>query len=78
MDVGPGVQPIMHKTDNGGQIKKSAKSICIYSCILTEYFEAQEVAIFYLNNVFNLKVNCVLHTLKNSLAVFLHIIHTGG
>ena len=36
----------------------------------TEYFGAQEVAIFFLNNIFNLKGSCVLRTLKNSFAIF--------
>ncbi len=36
---------------------------------ITEYFGAQEVVIFFLNNIFNyLKGNCVLRTLARSLA----------
>ena len=37
---------------------------------LTECFGAQEVDIYFLNNIFNLKGNCVLRTLKNSFAIF--------
>ena len=36
----------------------------------TECFGAQEVDIYFLNNIFNLKRNCVLCTLKNSFAIF--------
>ena len=51
----------------------------IYMCMcgtftsskFTEYFGAQEVDIYFLNNIFSLKGNCVLRTLKNSFAIFL-------
>ncbi len=36
----------------------------------TECFGAQEVDVFFLNNIFDLKGNCVLRTLKNSFAIF--------
>jgi hypothetical protein len=44
--------------------------VVIVSGGTTEYFGAQEVDIFFLNNIFNLKGNCVLRTLKNSFAIF--------
>ena len=49
----------------------SAKMILI-PCVLwgTECFGAQEVDIFFLNNIFNLKGSCVLRTLKNGFAIF--------
>ena len=42
----------------------------VYIKTITEYFGAQEVDICFLNNIFNLKGNCVLRTLKNSFAIF--------
>ncbi len=45
----------------------------VYSKIIskiTECFGAQEVDIFLMNNIFYLKRNCVLRTLKISFAIF--------
>ena len=42
----------------------------IESIKFTECFGAQEVDIYFLNNIFNLKGNCVLRTLKNNFANF--------
>ena len=38
--------------------------------LVTECFGAQEVDIFFYENIFILKRNCVLRTLKNSFAIF--------
>jgi hypothetical protein len=57
---------------NNKKGKRFAPVVVFGSCPIkvTECFGAQEVDIFFMNNIFNLKENCVLRTLKNRFAIF--------